>query len=236
MADLTKLQRSLGMKFRDQGLLRKALTHGSYIHENPDVAQESNQRLEFLGDAVLGHVVAQELYQRYPSLDEGQLTEARAQMVRTETLSAVAHRLGLGGYLYFGKGEEGSGGESKPRNLAGALEALIGAILLDQGMEAARRFILEQLEEEMERAGASWQVKDYKSQLQQLSQARWKVQPTYTTEEEEKPPDTRIFVAHALVDGRTLGRGTGLSKQAAQMEAARDALETMAALEGTEEA
>ena len=236
MADLTKLQRSLGLKFRDQGILRKALTHGSYIHENPDAAQESNQRLEFLGDAVLGHVVAQELYQRYPSLDEGQLTEARAQMVRTETLSAVAHRLGIGGYLYFGKGEEGSGGESKPRNLAGALEALIGAILLDRGMEAARRFILEQLEEEMERAGASGQVKDYKSQLQHLSQARWKVQPTYTTEEEETSPDPRVFVAHAVVDGRTLGQGTGLAKQAAQMEAARDALERMSALEGTGEA
>ena len=111
MADLTKLQRSLGVKFRDQGLLRKALTHGSYIHENPDAAQESNQRLEFLGDAVLGHVVAQELYLRFPSLNEGQLTEARAQMVRTESLSAAAHRLGIGDCLYFGKGEEGSGGE-----------------------------------------------------------------------------------------------------------------------------
>ena len=227
MVDLSQLQRALGVEFQDLSLLCKALTHGSYVNENPDLAQEPNERLEFLGDAVLGYVVARELYLAFPSLSEGQLTEVRAGLVRAESLTEIARRLGLGSYLYLGKGEEQGGGRDRPSNLGGALEAIIGAILLDQGLDVARTFILAQLGEDLHRVGREGPRKDYKSRLQELAQSRWKVHPTYVVVEEAPPDGTKMFTAEARLDDRVVGRGGGKTKQTAQKEAARNALELL---------
>ena len=227
MADLPELQRVLGVEFKDPSLLCKALTHSSYMNENPQIDLESNERLEFLGDAILGYVVAQELYSTFPSLQEGELTEARAELVRAESLTAIASRLHLGDYLYLGKGEEQGGGRMRPSNLGSSLEAVIGAILLDRGLEEARKFILAQLGDGIRNAGSEGPRRDYKSLLQELSQARWKVQPSYRTEEEQNPDGTRVFAAEVMVDGRVVGKGTGNSKQVAQKRAAKEALESL---------
>ncbi len=235
MEDLSQLQKVLGVEFRDPALLRKALTHSSYVNENPDLALESNERLEFLGDAVLGYLVARELYLDLPSFTEGQLTEARARLVRAEFLTRLARLLRLGDYLYLGKGEEQGGGRDRPSNLGCALEAVIGAILLDQGLEAARSFISAQLGEGLRRAGWEGTRKDHKSRLQELTQARWKVHPTYVVVEESEEDGAKVFAAEARVEDRVVGRGRGKTKRLAQMQAAQDALEQLADEEGLDQ-
>jgi len=172
LSDLTELQQSLGVSFSDLSLLEQALVHSSYINENPGFALTSNERLEFLGDAVLGLAVAEKLYQDFPQLSEGEMTRLRAALVRRETLARVARAIRLGDYLYLGKGEEASGGRGKPSNLAGALEAVIAAVFLDQGLTATKEFILRQFNEELERVVSRGAEVDYKSQLQELTQAK----------------------------------------------------------------
>ena len=142
MADLVALQQTLGVSFNDPSLLEQALVHSSYINENPTFAPASNERLEFLGDAVLGLVVAEKLYQDFPQFSEGEMTKLRSALVRRNTLAGIARAIRLGDYLYLGKGEEASGGRHKLANLAGALEAVIAAISLDQGIAIARDLIL----------------------------------------------------------------------------------------------
>ncbi len=140
--DSGQLQLSLGIAFRDRALLEQALLHRSYLNEATDEEMESNERLEFLGDAVLGLVISDKLCHAYPTLSEGQLSQIRALLVRWDTLAAAAQRIDLGDYLILGRGEELSGGRDRPSNLAGALEALIGAAFLDGGLPQARRLIL----------------------------------------------------------------------------------------------
>ena len=139
MADLAALQQTLGISFNDLSLLEQALVHSSYINENPGFAPTSNERLEFLGDAVLGLIVAEKLYQDFPQFTEGEMTKLRSALVRRDTLARMARAIRLGDYLYLGKGEEASGGRHKPANLAGALEAVIAAIFLDQGLSYCQR-------------------------------------------------------------------------------------------------
>lgn len=227
MPNLDQLLRSLRIEFADLSLLRKALTHSSFLHENPEPGLEHNERLEFLGDAVLGYVVARELYLRFPSLTEGQMTELRAGMVRAESLTEIASRLHLGDYLSLGRGEELGGGRSRPSNLGRALEALIGAILLDQGMDAARSFVLKQLEGWLDRVGMEGPRKDYKSQLQEYTQSRWKSQPEYITIEESSSDEAKQFSAEALVEGEVMGEGVGPTKRTAQRHAAKEALQRL---------
>ena len=138
MSDLAAWQRQLGVRFGDDSQLERALVHSSYVNENPGAAPDSNERLEFLGDSVLGMVVAEKLFARHPECDEGTLTRMRSALVRTSTLSRIAASIGLGEHIYLGKGEEASGGRHKASNLAGAMEALIAAVYLDQGLETAR--------------------------------------------------------------------------------------------------
>ena len=133
LSDLSAFQQSLGVSFNHPELLMQALTHSSYANENPSIAPVSNERLEFLGDAVLGLIAGERLYRDYPELSEGQMTKLRAHLVKQETLAVVAKSIGLGAHLYLGKGEEGSGGSEKPANLARGLEAVIAAVYLDQG-------------------------------------------------------------------------------------------------------
>ena len=227
MSETSELQAILGVTFEDSSLLTKALTHSSYANENLNSDIESNERLEFLGDALLGYVVAQEIYLQFPSLSEGELTETRAELVRSETLVRISRRLTLGDYLYLGKGEEQGGGRTRARNLAGALEAVMGAVLLDQGPEAARGFILAQLEEDIRKAGEAGPRRDHKSLLQEAVQAQWKVHPVYSMAEESDSNRSTVFTAEARVGDRVLGRGSGETKRIAQRMAAQDALEKL---------
>jgi ribonuclease-3 len=178
MADLAALQQTLGVSFNDPSLLEEALVHSSYVNENPAVATP-NERLEFLGDAVLGLVIAEELYRRLPQSSEGEMTALRSSLVRRDALSRLAKAINLGDYLYLGKGEEASGGRRKPANLAGALEAVIAAILLDQGLTITRTFILKLMAKELNQAIRQGIEPDYKSQLQELVQARYQQTPVY---------------------------------------------------------
>jgi ribonuclease-3 len=226
LTDLNSLQATLGVTFREPLLLEQSLVHRSYLAENPDATLESNERLEFLGDAVLGLVVAEEIYQRFPELSEGELTKLRSALVRGETLGRIALSLNLGEYLYLGRGEEESGGRRRPRNLSCVLEAVVGAVLADQGLDVARGFILRILEGHLERAVEGKLVTDYKSRLQQVIQSERKITPVYHTIEQAGPDHARVFTVEVLADDSVLGRGSGRSKRAAEMDAARAALES----------
>lgn len=227
MADLDKLQEIIGVRFKKLALLELALVHSSYINENPALAPVSNERLEYLGDAVLGFAFAECLYAKYPSASEGDLTRYRSQMVRGTTLADAAVRLGLGDYLFLGRGEESGGGRQKKANLAGAVEALIAAIYLDRGMVAAKEFIFRLLSVEIGELGDQSKVTDYKSRLQEIVQARNMPTPSYDTVEENGPGNERHFAAEVLVGKKVLGRGTGKSKKLAEVDAAREAMNNL---------
>ena len=229
MADLASLQQILDIFFDNPPLLEQALVHSSYINENPGFTPTSNERLEFLGDAVLGFVVAEKLYQDFPHFTEGEMTRVRATLVRGYTLARIATAIKLGDYLYLGKGEEASGGRHKPTNLAGALEALIAAIFLDQGLVTARDFILRLLNEELQKTVSRGVEIDYKSQLQELIQSRQQPTPVYYVVKAAGPDHAKRFTVEVRVGNTVLGRGTGRSKRMAETEAARLALEQLSA-------
>ncbi len=225
MADLTALSRSLDIRFYDRSLLERALVHSSYVNENPALAAVSNERLEFLGDAVLGFIVAEKLYRDFPALGEGEMTRRRAALVRRETLADLARKLRLGGYLYLGKGEEASGGRHKPSNLAAVLEAVIGAVFLDRGLEDSRRLVLRLLDVATGQSGWTDAVADYKSRLQEIVQSEYRVSPSYRLVDAAGPPHARTFTVTVSVGEDVLGRGSGKSKKLAESDAARSALE-----------
>ncbi len=229
MADLTSLQQTLGLSFNDASLLEQSLVHSSYLNENPDFTPVSNERLEFLGDAVLGLIVAGKLYQDSPHLTEGEMTKRRAALVRRETLARIARNIKLGDHLYLGKGEEASGGRQKPTNLAAALEAVIAAIYLDQGPATTRDSVVRLLDTELQKAGSRGVEADYKSKLQELIQARKQPSPNYRVIEATGPDHGKTFTVE-VSDGETvLGKGSGKSKKAAESEAARQALGKLSA-------
>jgi ribonuclease-3 len=219
-----KLEQTIGFSFRDRRLLQQAFVHRSYLNENPAFSLPSNERLEFLGDAVLGLIVAESLYHTYPDLPEGQLTRLRASLVQQRTLAQVARSLSLGEYLYLGRGEEASGGRQRPSLLASTFEALLGALYLDQGLEAARRLVLNTLKPEERLKGPEAIGKDYKSRLQEVAQAQRQTTPVYRTVAEEGPDHEKQFTVEVLVGGQVMGRGIGHSKQDAEQRAAQLAL------------
>ena len=227
MVKLAALQQILGVRFKDPSLLEQALVHSSYINENPGAASTSNERLEFLGDAVLGMVFAEKLYQDLPDAPEGEMTKLRSHLVCRDTLSSVARAIGLGEHIYLGKGEEANGGRHKPANLAGALEAVIAAISLDQGLEATRDVMLRLFNTELQRLASQGVAVDHKSRLQQLLQARQQETPLYHIIEATGPDHDRSFTAEVMIGDTVLGRGSGKSKKLAETEAARSALEQM---------
>jgi ribonuclease III len=193
LEDFSLLQKRLGITFEDISLLEQALIHSSFNNENPGAATTSNERLEFLGDAVLGVIMAQKLYQDFPGSSEGDLTRLRAALVRRETLARIAREIGLGDYLFLGRGEEAGGGRDKPANLAGAFEALIAALYLDQGLEAASRLILKLFGTEIHEQAEEVAETDYKSQLQEVIQARWQQTPSYHLIEAVGPDHAKQF-------------------------------------------
>lgn len=224
MAELAALQKALGIKFKDKSLLEQALVHDSYVNENPGIAATSNERLEFLGDAFLGLVVAEKLFHDFPEAREGQMTQLRASLVRRESLARMAQAIGLGDQLYLGKGEEASGGRSKVPNLAGAFEAVLGALYLDRGLGKARDCTLRLLGPELRRVASAGVEIDFKSQLQEIIQARAQRPPTYVVVETSGPDHDRRFTVEVRLSRETLGRGSGRSKKVAESAAAEDAL------------
>lgn len=227
LADLEALQQALGVSFNNLPLLQQALVHRSYINENPDFAPTSNERLEFLGDAVLGLIIAEKLYRDFPQLTEGEMSGLRAALVCQDTLARVAQTIGLGDYLYLGKGERASGGQHKPANLARALEAVIAAIFLDQDPATTRDVILKLFNQELQSATRRGIEVDYKSRLQELIQARTQQVPVYRVVATTGPSHERKFTVEVTVGDTILGKGTGKSKKAAEAEAARVALQQL---------
>jgi ribonuclease-3 len=229
LIDLAALQSVIGFHFKEKPLLELALVHSSYVNENPALAPASNERLEFLGDAVLGLVFAEKLCKDFPASSEGELTKLRSRLVRGSTLARAAARIGLGQYLFLGKGEEASGGRSKPANLAGALEALIGAVYLDSGAAAARELSLRLLDSELAELPGRGAGPDYKSRLQEFIQAREQATPSYHIVDASGPDHARRFTAEVLLGDKLLARGSGRSKKEAETEAARLALDELKA-------
>jgi ribonuclease-3 len=227
--DIGALQKILGVTFNRPSLLEQALVHSSYINENPAYVFGHNERLEFFGDAVLDFIVADKLYQEFPDLSEGKMTKLRAALVRRDTLARVARAIRLGDYLYMGKGEESSGGRNKTPNLAGALEAIVAAVYLDQGMDAAGNMVNGLLVEEWKKVSRQGVYVDYKSKLQEMVQSRFQMTPAYRLVSEAGPDHDKSFTVEVMVSTKVLGSGTGKSKKLAETEAARLALERLGA-------
>ena len=219
------LRRRLGLQDVPDELLEQAFRHTSYVREQclPDLA--SNQRLEFLGDTVLDIVFADYLYRTRPELTEGQLTRLKAELVRQSALAVVADELELGNYLLLGKGEESTGGRTKPSLLADAVEALIGAVFLAGGLDAARELVLCHFSGLLDATQRRDSLYDSKSHLQELLQGNGEDPPSYIVVRTEGPPHDRVFYVEARADGRVVGRGAGSSKRDAEQQAAQAALE-----------
>lgn len=225
--DAADLEAALGHCFHDPALLRLALTHPSVSHEAGETAPD-NQRLEFLGDAVLQLVLTRELYEKFPGVGEGPLTQARAQMVNSRTLAGQAQALELGRHLVMSRGEEASGGRKRQGALADAFEAVLGAMYLDGGLETARRFVLGRFHEAFGRLEVVPSLENPKGELQELLQAQTAAAPEYRLLAVSGPDHDREFECEVTHQGRLLGRGRGKSKKAAESEAARAALVTLA--------
>lgn len=229
MPDVMGLQDKLHYKFKDVTVLRQALVHRSYLNESQETGLSSNERLEFLGDAVLGLVIAEDLYRRRPDLSEGEMTRLRALLVCREALAEVARGLDLGSYLYMGKGEAATGGRERPSNLACAMEAVLGAVFQDSGFSVARRVVLRLLGSRIDAIVQGQPPVDYKSSLQEMVQTRRRLTPVYRTVAAIGPEHDREFLVEVLAGDEVLGSGRGMSKQLAEMDAARVALEALGA-------
>ena len=219
------LQTAIAYRFRDRGLLEHAMTHTSRANEDVSGGVVDNESLEFLGDAVLGFIVADLLFREFPDCDEGEKSKMKATLVSTATLARVAERLGLGDHLLLGRGEEKTGGRRKQALLADGCEALIAAMYLDGGIEQSRAFIVRELGgfiDDLRRDGVSAQ--DYKSTLQELVQGRNRPLPEYRVVGAAGPDHQKLFDVEVLVAGEPLARATGPSKKEAEQEAARLAL------------
>jgi ribonuclease-3 len=219
------LEKRLKLKFKNKGLLKTAFIHRSYLNEHPNEKLAHNERLEFLGDAVLGLIVSNYLYNEYPNHPEGDLTNFRSSLVNARTLSKAASILKLGDCLYLSRGEEATGGRERQYILANTFEALIGAIFLDQGFGEAGRFIKEHLLTLLSEIIEKKLYKDFKSQLQEKAQEEVGFTPTYKLLAEKGPDHEKTFKIGVLVGRKRIGEGTGSSKQLAEQEAAKIALE-----------
>jgi len=228
MSDLAKLQIRLGHSFRDETLLRLALTHPSVAYEANAVTAH-NQRLEFLGDSVLGLVLSGALYEKFSAADEGALTKSRAKLVNAGSLAAHARALGLGAHLVLSRGEENTGGRDRASALADAFEAVLGAIFLDGGFEAAREFVLREFAADFGELTEAADIENPKGELQERLQAGSPLAPEYEFIAATGPDHDRVFECAVRHAGAELARGTGKSKKAAESAAALAALEKLRA-------
>jgi len=229
-ARLKGLERVIGYKFKRRENLRRALIHKSYANEMRLAPTEHNERLEYLGDAVLELVVSHMLMERFPDSPEGELSKLRAAIVNEGQLADLARVLGLGEYLYLGKGEDQTGGRDKPSLLSDALEAVFGAIYLDRGYKKAFGAIASIYEDVLDRVGGAGFVRDFKTRLQEVSQSRFRSVPRYRLQKTTGPDHAKTFEIHLYIQDDLWGVGRGASKKAAEQAAAREALRK---LEGT---
>jgi ribonuclease-3 len=220
-----ELQQRISYTYRDPRLLERALTHKSFANENR--LAEHNERMEFLGDAVLNLVVSELLMQAWPASPEGELSRYRAAVVSEASLAAAARDIGLGEFLRLGRGEEQSGGREKGSLLADSLEALIASLYLDGGIAEARAFISRVFQDAVRKARDAGACRDFKTELQELSQERLRTLPEYRVVTESGPDHQKLFTIELTVRGKVLGRGTGRSKKDAEQKAAKEALEKL---------
>lgn len=233
--DLTALEKTMGIKFRDYSLLIRALTHRSYVNENAERFLEDNERLEFLGDAVLDFVVGAYLYNRFPEMDEGELTSLRAALVRASTLATFARQWELGQQLRLGLGEADGGGRSRTPILCATFEAVIGAIYLDQGLSVVQVLVERLVAPALVTIMAESLHKDAKSEFQVWAQARYNVTPHYAVVEASGPDHAKVFMVQVRVGEQVWGAGEGTSKQVAAQAAARAAMARAEAYDDGEE-
>lgn len=231
--NLTKLEKKIGFVFKNKNLLKNAFIHRSYLNEHKDFKGDSNERLEFLGDAVLSIVVSRFLFVKLPESTEGNLTTLRAALVRTETLAKVAERLVLGTYLFLSKGEEDSKGRNNSSTMANTFEALVGAIYLDSGMDSAEVFIQKTILSNWQHLAES-ATQDNKSKLQEFLQRQSHKSPLYKQLTAWGPDHAKKFEIGVFLEDKMLGSGKGKNKQEAAQNAASDALSKLAPIEKLE--
>ncbi|MCL5022487.1 MAG: ribonuclease III [Nitrospirae bacterium] len=222
--NLEKLEKDLGYSFRDRALLAEALTHRSYHHENPAKVLSYNERLEFMGDSVLGLVIVEYLFTRDKEMSESEMSKIKSYLVRGSLLSEIAADISLGQYLRLGKGEEETGGRNKKSILADAMEAIFGALYLEGGYEAARSSILRLFGDRIGAVLSSGQYHSFKTELQEESQMRFGTLPEYRLVSEEGEEHLRTFTVEVFIGGKRFGRGTGKNKKEAQTAAAKEAM------------
>lgn len=218
------LQKKISYQFKDIDLLREALTHKSYVNENPELNLKDNERLEFLGDAVLDLAISTSLVMNFPNFQEGELSRFKSMVVSETSLAKIAARLDLGHFLFLGKGEEQTGGREKESLLANALEAIIAAIYLDGGLEPADEFIRMTFSDEISMIVKEGISLDYKTDLQEYCQAQGLPLPVYKVSKETGPDHKKIFEIELLIQDEVFGIGIGRSKKDAEQKAAKEAL------------
>jgi ribonuclease-3 len=224
---MNEVEKKLGVTFKDKTLIKRALVHRSYLNENRDEHLQNNERLEFLGDAVLELLISSELFKRYPDKAEGELTSIRSALVRTESLAEESRNLGVGEYLLMSKGEDDSGGKDKDYLLANTFEAILGAMYLDMGLEECRRFVQRTLLERLDNIVSNELFIDPKTKVQELIQTKYKVTPTYSILKEEGPDHDKYFTVVLKVKRKNLTEGYGASKQKAEEDAAQKAIDLL---------
>lgn len=225
--NLEEFEKKLGYHFTDKNLLILALTHSSYVNETKKGSHENNERLEFLGDAVLDMVVSEYMYRTFPQMPEGELTKLRAAVVCEGSLASLSRRLGVGRNLLLGKGEESTGGRQRDSILADAFEAIIGAVCIDGGIVAATGYVMQFMADEIAQTKVTFRNLDCKTHLQEKIQKISKIPLHYIIVDEQGPDHNKLFVAEVVHDGHVLGKGKGKSKKEAEQNAANAALEKM---------
>ncbi len=222
-SELQEFQESLNIGFRDPAILNQAFTHSSFVNENNLGKNGSNERLEYLGDAVLGIITSEHLFKKYPDYDEGSLTKIKSVLVSKPILAGVSMKLGFGKYVLMGKGEAGTGGRNRDSTLANVFEAVLGAYFIDSGLEQVREFLVRSFLHNIDSKQA--EADDYKSRLQEVMQAKYKKRPSYAIAGHFGPEHQKTFIVKAMFKGRMLGKGKGNSKKEAEQPAAKNALE-----------
>jgi ribonuclease III len=223
--DISHLENSLGYCFSDKKIFLEALTHKSFFHENPDKADAYNERLEFLGDSVLGFVIVEYIFLSDYKLTESVMAKTKSYLVKESVLSEIAKAISLGKYLRLGKGEEVTGGRTKRSLLADAVEALLGAVYIDGGYEKARSLIIRLFRERIDAIILSGEFHDFKTELQEKTQLLYSAIPEYKIIRQEGAEHKKLFTIEVYIEGERYGAGTGKSKKEAETLAAKEALQ-----------
>ncbi len=228
-SNISTLEERINYVFKDKNTALTAITHSSYANEKKARKLKYNERIEFLGDSVLGLTISEHLYKMYPELPEGELTVTRSKIVCESSLSRCATDIGIGELLLLGRGEELSGGRTKSSILSDAYESLIGAIYIDGGLEVAKEFILKHMDDIIKSSMQGKLFYDYKTQLQEKIQQNGEQQITYTVVDEKGPDHNKVFITQVIINGLVCGQGSGRSKKESEQNAAKDALDKLSA-------